>query len=219
MYKLRDRVEAGRLLADKLTNYANRNDVIVLALPRGGVPVGYEISKKLHAPLDAFLVRKIGVPWHEELAMGAIAMGGVKVFNQDVVGSIHISEDDIKDVVQREQKELQRRNQVYRAGKPVPNLEHRTVILVDDGLATGATMRAAVSAIKKLKPARIIIAVPVAPLDTYHEFQNLVDEIICLEKPVIFYSISQWYDSFSQTTDEEVCELLQSAQQTPKDEK
>lgn len=208
MFRIHNRVEAGRQLAEKLKQYANRNDVIVLALPRGGVPVGYEISKALHLPLDAFLVRKLGVPGHEELAMGAIAMGDVYLFNESILKGLAISEAAIEKIKQEEQEELNRRNNVYRQGRSLPDIKNKIVILVDDGLATGATMRAAVAAIKKQNPAKIIAVVPVSAYDTYLEFQTLVDEIVCLATPEPFYSIGQWYDEFPQLEDEEVCALL-----------
>lgn len=211
MEKIKNRVQAGKELAKQLENYKNRDDVIVLALPRGGVPVGFEISKALHVPLDIFLVRKIGVPDQPELAMGAIAMGGIKVFNPSIVNSLRISEAMIQAVVDVETKEMQRRNDVYRQGRPPPDVRNKIVILVDDGLATGATMRAAVVAIKSQQPAAIIIAVPVSAYETYLEFQKQVDKIICLMTPEPFYSISLWYEDFPQTEDEEVQELLADA--------
>jgi putative phosphoribosyl transferase len=206
-----NRIQAGQELAEKLKNYADNPNVIVLALPRGGIPIGYEIAKKLNAPLDAFLVRKLGVPWHPELAMGAIAIGGIRVLNEDVTRTLNITPEVIEQVSQQENLELQRRNQLYRHGNAHPDLSKRIVILVDDGLATGATMRAAVEAIKQAKPQRIIVAVPVAPRETYEEFKKWVDEIVCLETPEVFYSISQWYEQFPQTSDEEVIELLAEA--------
>lgn len=211
MKKLADRPEAGRLLADQLMQYANQKDVIVLALPRGGVPVAFEISKALKAPLDVFLVRKLGVPDQPELAMGAIAMGGTKVFNESIVNSLALSPSIIESVIEAETHELQRRNEVYRQNRPIPDLKNKTVILVDDGLATGATMRAAVLAIKKMYPKILIVAVPVSAYDTYLEFQKLVDQIICLYTPEPFYSIGLWYDDFNQTADEEVLMLLAEA--------
>lgn len=202
---------AGELLAEKLKPYQNAADVIVLGLPRGGIPVAYEISQKLHAPLDAFLVRKLGVPWHEELAMGAIAMDR-QVLNKEVIASLNISESEIQQVAATEKKELERRNQLYRQGKPVPDLRNKIVILVDDGLATGATMRVAVIAIKKLAPKKIIIAIPVSAADTYNEFKNSVDDIVALLTPENFMAISQWYEYFPQTSDEEVIALLNAAE-------
>lgn len=214
MERFLDRTEAGKLLADQLRKYANRFDVIVLALPRGGVPVGFEIAQALKAPLDVFLVRKLGVPGHEELAMGAIAMGNIRVLNDNVLRSLSISKEDIEAVAQEEQQELERRNKRYRPGKLPLDVKNKIVILVDDGLATGATMKAAVMAIKKMQPAKIIIAVPVAAQDAYRQFKGLVEEIVCLLTPPMFYSISQWYESFPQTSDEEVLELLALANQS-----
>ncbi len=211
MSKLHNRTDAGQKLAEKLAAYTNHPNAIVLALPRGGVPVGYEISKALQIPLDAFLVRKLGTPGQEELAMGAIAMGNICVFNDFVVASQNISKTTINLIIDREQKELARRNQVYRAGRPAPNLKDKMIILVDDGLATGATMRAAVLAIKQMQPAQIIVAVPVSAYDTYLEFTQLVDEVICLQTPEPFSAIGLWYDDFSQTSDSEVQTLLARA--------
>lgn len=213
MEKIKDRTQAGKELAAQLKSYANRDDVIVLGLPRGGVPVAFEISKALRAPLDVFLVRKIGVPDQPELAMGAIAMGGIKVFNQTIIDSLRISDTTIDAVIDHEQKELERRNDLYRHGRPIPDVKNKTVILVDDGLATGATMRAAVTAIKSMQPSSIIVAVPVSAYETYLEFQTQVDKIICLMTPEPFYSISLWYESFPQTEDEEVQSLLAEAKQ------
>lgn len=209
--KLRDRTEAGQLLANKLIKYENNTNVIVLALPRGGVPVGFEISQKLHVPLDILIVRKLGVPWQEELAMGAITMNGIQILNDEIIKNLKISSAQIKEIVSQEQAELDRRNSVYRHDEPFPDLKNKIVILVDDGLATGATMRAAVAAVRQAMPEKIIVAVPVAPNDTCREFKKIADELICLEIPQIFYSISQWYDYFPQTSDEEVIKLLELA--------
>jgi putative phosphoribosyl transferase len=209
--RLKDRTEAGRLLAEKLTAYANQDDVVVLALPRGGVPVAFEIAKRLNALLDVFIVRKLGVPWQEELAMGAIATGGVRVLNDEVVRACQISEKEIASVQEREQKELERREQVYRGGRPAPDVRGRTVILVDNGVATGTTMRAGLAALRKLQPARIVVAVAVAPQSTYEELKAEADEVICLLTPEAFFAISMWYERFAQTTDEEVRDLLSRA--------
>jgi putative phosphoribosyl transferase len=209
----RDRLEAGRLLATKLTDYANRQDVLVLALPRGGVPVAYEVAKALHAPLEVFVVRKLGVPGHEELAMGAIATGGVRVLNEDVVRMLHIPESVINAVTAREQRELERREDLYRDDRPPADVSGRTVILIDDGLATGATMRAAVQALRQQHPARIVVAVPVAAPATCNEFRTEVDEIICAKTPEPFFGVGYWYEDFSQTTDKEVHDLLALAEQ------
>jgi putative phosphoribosyl transferase len=206
-----DRAEAGRLLAEKLTAYANRQDIRVLALPRGGVPVAFEIAKALRAPLDVFLVRKLGVPGHEELAMGAIASGGIVVHNDEVIGNLDISSQEIDTVVAREQQELERRERLYRGDRPFPDLHGRTVILVDDGLATGASMRAAVVALRQHHPAHTVIAVPIAAPDTCEALSTQVDEIICAMTPDPMYAVGLWYEHFDQTTDDEVRELLAQA--------
>jgi predicted phosphoribosyltransferase len=211
--RYRDRSEAGQVLARKLAHYAGRPDVLVLALPRGGVPVAFEVAKALHAPLDVFLVRKLGVPGHEELAMGAIATGGVRVINEDVVRMLHIPDAVIDAVAAREQQELQRREHLYRDDLPPPNVKGKTVILIDDGLATGSTMRAAVMALRKQHPARIVVAVPVAAPSTCSELQAEVDEIICAQTPEPFYGVGFWYEDFSQISDKEVHDLLVQAQQ------
>jgi predicted phosphoribosyltransferase len=203
-----NRTEAGRLLAEKLGEYANRNDVVVLGLPRGGVPVAYEIAKCLRAPLDVFIVRKLGVPGFEELAAGAIASGDVRVLNEDVMRAIPHAEETIEVVTAREKAELQRREQIYREGRPTPDVRDRTVILVDDGLATGATMRAAVKALRQSGAAKIVVAVPVGPPDTYTEIKQLADETICLSTPEFFQAVGQYYEDFSQTSDDDVRELL-----------
>lgn len=209
--RLPNRKIAGELLAEQLIQYKNNSNVIVLALPRGGIPIGYEISKKLNVPLDAFLVRKLGVPWHEELAMGAIAMGNVKFINQQIIGDLNISETEINQIVAREEKELTRRNELYRNDAPLPNLSNKIVVLVDDGLATGATMFAAAMAIKKLNPKKLIIAVPVAPAEAPSQFKSVADEFLALMLPDNLFAISQWYEEFPQTSDAEVIELLQDA--------
>lgn len=208
---LKDRADAGRLLADKLTAYADREDVIVLALPRGGVPVAFEIARKLRAPLDVFVVRKLGVPWQEELAMGAIATGGVRVLNDEVVRAYRISDDVLASVEAKEKKELERRERAYRGDRPALDVRGRTVLLVDNGVATGTTIRAGLAALRKLNPARIVVAVAVAPQSTYEELKAEADEVICLLAPEIFYAISLWYERFTQTTDEEVRDLLARA--------
>lgn len=208
MEKFSDRYQAGKTLASLLKSYAKNSDVIVLALPRGGVPVAAEIAKSLAAPLDVFIVRKLGVPGHEELAMGAIATGGTVVFNEDIVGGLHISQAAIDRVIAAEQQELKRRESAYRGKKPFPVLQDKIVILVDDGIATGATMRAAIKAIKLQHPKRLILAVPVAAFSTIAEMSHLVDEIVCPLKPHDFYAVGAWYDDFPQTSDEEVFELL-----------
>jgi len=210
-----DRTSAGQALAEKLRAYANRSDVIVLGLPRGGVPVGFEVAKVLKAPLDIFLVRKLGVPGQEELAMGAIASGGVRVLNDGVVSSLHLSETQINQVVAKEQQELERREHLYREDHPAPTLCDQSIILVDDGLATGATMRAAIKALRQQQPARIVVAVPVSSPETYHDMQAEVDEVICPLTPEPFHSVGFWYKDFSQTTDEEVTTLLQQTTAYP----
>ncbi len=209
----RDRKDGGRQLATRLKDYANRSDVVVLALPRGGVPVAYEVAKQLDAPLDLFLVRKLGVPGYEELAMGAIASGGVYVINEDVVFNLDIPDEVIDAVARYEQRELERRERSYRGDRPSPVVKGHTVILVDDGLATGSTMRAAVRALRKQRPARIVVAVPVSAPQTCEEFRNEVDDIVCAVTPEPFHGVGIWYEDFSQTTDEEVRELLRRAPQ------
>jgi putative phosphoribosyl transferase len=206
--RFRDRAEAGRALAHALSRYAGRDDVVVLALPRGGVPVGYEVAKELGAPLDVFLVRKLGVPGHEELAMGAIATGGVLVLDERVLRWLGINEDQIQKTLARELDELRRREATYRDGRPLPDLKGKTVILVDDGLATGASMQAAAGAVRRHEPARIVVAVPVASRATCDRFRDEVDEVVCAVTPEPFYAVGNWYEDFSQTSDDEVRELL-----------
>lgn len=213
MEKFLDRYEAGKVLAEHLKSYVKKSNVIVLALPRGGVPVAYEIAKALFIPLDIFVVRKLGVPGHEELAMGAIATGGTVVFNDEIIRELHISKSAIDQVIQLEQQELQRRELTYRGNRPFPTLKDKTIILVDDGIATGATMRAAIKALRQQNPASIIMAVPVAAFSTCVEMEGLVDKIICPLKPHQFYAVGAWYENFSQTSDEEVFELLKNASQ------
>ena len=204
----RDRIEAGKKLAELLKQYANRQDVLVLALPRGGVPVAFEVANALHTPLDIFLVRKLGVPGHEELAMGAIATGGVRVLNEDVVGYLDIPGEIIDAVAADEARELERRERLYRGDRPLPDVRGKTVLLIDDGLATGSTMRAAAAALRKQQPARIVVAVPVSAPETCDEFRMEVDEIICAAVPEPFQGVGLWYEDFSQTTDQEVRDLL-----------
>jgi putative phosphoribosyl transferase len=206
-----DRRDAGRRLAVELRRYANQPDVIVLALPRGGVPVAYEVAEALHAPLDVFVVRKLGLPWQEELAIGALASGGVRVLDEDLIRVARVSDEDIRRVTLLEQAELERRERQYRGDRPFPDMTGKTVILVDDGLATGSTMRAAVAALRKEQPSRIIVAVPVAAPETCDAFRDIADDIICAETPEPFRAVSMWYDDFSQTTDDEVHELLEHA--------
>ena len=206
-----NRAEAGRRLASQLAAYAGGKDVIVLALPRGGVPVGYEVARALGVPLDVFIVRKLGVPGFEELALGAIASGGVRVLNDEVVRALPNPDQLIEAVTRREMAELQRREQSYRDHRLPAELRGRTAILVDDGLATGATMRAAVAALRQRGAARIVVAVPVGAAETCREFENEVDETVCAIAPEYFQAVGQYYDDFSQTTDEEVRELLARA--------
>jgi putative phosphoribosyl transferase len=210
--RFRDRDDAGIFLAGKLHIYRNRPDVIVLGLPRGGAPVAYEVARGLNAPLDVFIVRKLGVPGQEELAMGAIATGGVRILNDDVIQTLKISEREIDAVTAHESEELSRRESLYRGGRPAPDVAGRIVIVVDDGLATGSSMRAAVAALRLQNPARIVVAVPVAAIQTCQSLQQTADEVICATTPEPFYSVGQWYLDFGQTTDAEVAELLQSAQ-------
>jgi predicted phosphoribosyltransferase len=211
--QFRDRTEAGKLLAEQLTAYANRHEYVVLALPRGGVPVAFEIARALHAPLDVMLVRKLGVPGQEELAMGAIATGGVRILNNDVVRFLNIPGAVIDKITTREQQELERRERLYRGDRPVYEVHGRIVILVDDGIATGATMHAAVAALKQRQPARIIIAVPTAAPSTCDEFAAEVDELVCVIRPEPFVAVGYWYRQFSQISDEEVRLLLEQANQ------
>ncbi len=207
----RDRSDAGRVLADKLVHYADHSDVLVLALPRGGVPVAYEVARALHAPLDVFLVRKLGVPGREELAMGAIASGGVRVLNDDVVRALDLSDEVIETAAVAEQRELARREQAYRDNRPPVDVRGRTVILVDDGLATGSTMRAAIAALRRQHPARIVGAVPVGSQEICEEMRAEANEFVCTCTPEPFYAVGLWYSDFSQTTDEEVRDLLRQA--------
>jgi predicted phosphoribosyltransferase len=206
--RFRDRTDAGRRLAEKLTAYADRSDVLVLALPRGGVPVGFEVARTLGTPLDVFLVRKLGVPGHEELAMGAVATGGVRVLNDEIVEGLGISDHAIDAVVARELQELERRERLYRGDRPPPDVADRTVILVDDGLATGATMRAAIQALRQQEPRRIVVAVPTASPDTCEALKAEADDVICAMTPEPFFAVGHWYDDFRQTTDDEVRDLL-----------
>jgi putative phosphoribosyl transferase len=207
----RDRSDAGVQLAAELAAYVADPSVLVLGLPRGGVPVAYEVARALHAPLDVFVVRKLGVPGHRELAMGAIARGGVRVLNPDVIDSLQISSTIIDAVAVYEQKELDRQERVYRGDAAFPQLARRTVIVVDDGLATGSTMRAAARAIRQSGPARIVVAAPVAAAETCRMLRAEADEVVCVNVPEDFHAVSLWYDEFSQTTDEEVRNLLEAA--------
>lgn len=209
--RFRNRRDAGRALAISLIAYADRPDVIVLALPRGGAPVGYEVAWTLRVPLDVFLVRKLGVPGNEELAMGAIASGGIRVLNRDVVVGAAISPATIDRVVASEERELERREREYRDDRPAPTIKDQVVILVDDGLATGATMRAGLIALRLKQPMRLVAGVPIAPAATCQELRALADEVICLDTPEPFYGVGLWYDDFSPTSDAEVREFLHQA--------
>jgi predicted phosphoribosyltransferase len=206
-----DRTEAGRALATGLNAFAGRPDVLVLALPRGGVPVAYEVAQALQAPLDIFIVRKLGVPRHEELAMGALASGGVRVLNDEVVHDLCIPDEVIEAVTAQAQQELERRERLYRGERPPPDVRGRTVILVDDGLATGSTMRAAVAALRRLGPARIVVAVPVGAAETCAALREEADAVLCHHTPEPFYAVGAWYQDFTQTTDDEVRDLLARA--------
>lgn len=207
--RFRNRRDAGQTLAKWLTGYANRPDVLVLALPRGGVPVGFEVAQALGAPLDVFVVRKLGLPGHEELAMGAIASGGVRVLNSNVVESFGISEKEINATAEEEGRELERRERDYRDGRPSPEVRGRTVILVDDGIATGSTVRAAIGALRKLGADKIVVATPTIARSTADEMSAEVDELVAVTTPSDFAAVGQWYDDFSQTSDEEVRQLLE----------
>lgn len=207
-----DRADAGRALAEHLARYAGRPDVIVLALPRGGVPVGFEVAKALGAPLDVFIVRKLGLPGHEEYAMGAIASGGVRVLNEDAVRGLRIPQRTIEEATRRERRELERREREYRGDRPPPDVRDRTVILVDDGLATGTTMQAAVRALRQQHPARIVVAVPTGSAETCERIAEGADEVVCATTPEPFHAVGLWYEDFSQTSDEEVHELLARAE-------
>ena len=209
--RFRDRSEAGRYLADALAAYRGRPDVIVLGLPRGGVPVAFEVAQRLDAPMDVFLVRKLGMPGHEEFAIGAIASGGVRVIDWDVVRDHGVSHGQLQAVITAEEQELARREQRYRGTRPFPALAGKTVIVVDDGLATGASMRAAVAALRAEVPARIIVAVPVAPKETCRALRREADDVVCALTPEPFYAVGLWYEDFAQTTDEEVHDLLERA--------
>ena len=208
MTPFRDRRDAGRALARRLSSYAGRGDVTILALPRGGVPVASEIARALGLPLDVFLVRKLGVPGHEELAMGAIASGGARVLDSEVLRAYRVSEEELARVTAAERRELDRREAAYRRDRPALDVKGRTVILVDDGLATGSSMRAAVAALGPLSPARVVIAVPVAPRSTVLSLKGVADEVVCLETPEPFFAVGMFYENFEQTSDEEVRDLL-----------
>jgi predicted phosphoribosyltransferase len=213
MALFRDRAEAGQQLAERLSGYKGRDDVLVLGLPRGGVPVAYEVAQALNAPLDVFLVRKLGLPGHEELAMGAIASGGIRILNEEVVSALNIPERVIEAVADQEAKELERRERAYRGDRPRAEMRGKLVILIDDGLATGSSMRAAVAGLLAQGPARIIVAVPTAPAETCALLAREVGEVVCLATPEPFYGVGLWYGIFEQTSDEEVRSLLEHAHQ------
>jgi len=206
-----NRQDAGRQLAASLGAYAGDPTVLVLGLPRGGVPVAYEVARALEAPLDVFVVRKLGVPGHRELAMGAIASGGLRVLNMDVIEALGISPAVVESVADRELLEIERQERTFRGSAPFPEFLGRTTIVVDDGLATGSTMRAAVGALRASNPARIIVAVPVAAAETTRRLQKEADGVVCLSAPADFHAVSMWYDDFSQTSDEEVRRLLEAS--------
>jgi putative phosphoribosyl transferase len=206
-----DRAEAGRILASKLSAYSRRNDVIVLGLPRGGVPVAFQVAQALHAPLDVFVVRKLGTPWNSELAMGAIASGGVQVLDLSIVKELCVTEEAIQDVVDSEHRELERRERLYRGNRPPLELAHKTVILVDDGIATGSSILAAVSAIRRRQAARVVVAIPVAPASGCSAIRMEADEVISVAEPEVFLAVSQWYENFSEISDEDVRMLLEEA--------
>jgi predicted phosphoribosyltransferase len=211
-----DRVDAGRRLAAALSHYANKPDLLILALPRGGVPVAYEVARELRAPLDVFLVRKLGFPGHPELAMGAIATGGVRILDEYLIETYGVPEDAIEYVTEMEQRELERREKLYRDGRPAPVVRDHTVILIDDGLATGSTMRAAVEALRQEGARKIVVAVPIAPVDTCEAMRKEVDEIVCAVTPEPFRAVGIWYADFSETSDDEVREILaRAAQELP----
>lgn len=211
MLQFKDRRDAGKTLARELSRYAQCTDVLILALPRGGVPVAYEVALAVNAPLDVFIVRKLGLPGREELAIGAIASGGIRVLNEDVVGLLNVPEDVINFVTHRELRELKRREQIYRGERPAPEVHDRTVILIDDGLATGASMRAAVAGLRVQRPARIVVAVPTASPEACEDLRPEVDELVCTMSPEPFYGVGRWYEDFRQTKDEEVRALLEEA--------
>jgi putative phosphoribosyl transferase len=209
--RFQNRTEAGRRLAAALVRYAGRNDVLVLGLPRGGVPVAFEIANALDAPLDVFIVRKLGLPGHEEFGIGAIASGGMRIVDESVLRAYGVDADTLDQITARELRELGRREQLYRDGRPFPTIENRIVILVDDGLATGSTMRAAVAALREKRPREIVVAVPVGARETCAAMAALADEIVCLETPDPFYAVGLWYMNFEQTEDDEVHDLLERA--------
>lgn len=206
-----DRAEAGRILATKLSAYGGRNDVIVLGLPRGGVPVAFEVAHALRVPLDVFVVRKLGIPWHKELAMGAVASKGIKVLDLTLAQRLSVSDEEIEKTVAAERKELKRQERLYRGNRPALDLRGKTVILVDDGIATGASILAAIAALRRQKVGRIVVAIPVAPANACDAIRMEADELVCVAEPRMFFAVSQWYENFTQTTDEDVRALLTQA--------
>lgn len=204
----RNRTEAGQVLAKLALPYRDRADVLVLGIPRGGVPVAYEVAAELHAPLDIFIVRKLGVPWQEELAFGAIASGGIRILDSKIVDAVGISSEEIEQITEKERKELERRERIYRSGRGPLAVEGKTVILVDDGIATGSSMRAAIRALRKMNPTRLVVAVPVASASTYRHLKTEVDNLICAHVPDSFYAIGEFYEDFSQVSDQAVTDLL-----------
>lgn len=211
--RFHDRIDAGKRLADALDAYANRPDVLLLALPRGGVPVAAQVAIKLNLPLDVLIVRKLGVPFHRELGMGAIATGGIRIINKEIVDALGISTEDIETIAREEEHELQRREKTYRGDVPAAKVEGKTVILVDDGIATGSTSLAAVAAARQLKAAHVVVAVPTVAASTHAKMREVADEVVALMTPENFYAVGQWYESFPQTTDEEVRQFLGEARQ------
>lgn len=207
--QFRDRITAGRHLATRLKAYQNRPNTLVMALPRGGVPVAYKVAQALNLPLDICLVRKLGVPGHPELALGEIASGGIRILNDDILSGRNISEETLERVTTTELRELRRRDRVYRGDRPQPVIRDQTIILIDDGIATGATMRAAIAVLKAQRPQKIIVAIPVAPLDTFQALSAEADQVICLATPNPFYALGFWYENFAQVTDDEVRQLLE----------
>jgi predicted phosphoribosyltransferase len=207
-----DRIAAGRMLGERLAPFANEQPLLVLALPRGGVPVAFEVAMALHAPLDVFLVRKLGFPGHEELAIGAIASGGTRLLNQAIIRGLHLPPQRVEAITQEETKELERRERLYRGNRDAPNIPGHTLILVDDGIATGSTMRVAVSALRQKGPRKIIAAIPVAPSAVCKQLQQEADAVVCLSTPTDFFAVGEWYRDFSQVNDETVRELLERAE-------
>jgi len=212
-----NRVEAGRQLAQKLKKYAGRKDVVVLGIPRGGVPVAFAVASALKAPLDIFLSRKLGVPWQEELAFGALASGGIRVLDRELISELNISEEDIERTTQTVKKELERRERLYRGDRPPLRVAGKIAVLVDDGIATGSSMRAAIQALRQMGPSRIVVAVPVAPARTCDSLRPEVDELVCIQAPELFWAIGQFYEDFSQVADQEVTELLRRAESSSED--